>query len=125
MASTCVLDYVLEEETDPTYLDVNPITYEVPQPRRSSSHNTMSGRVHQDFGVSAADRQINLRTDWMEAATLTAFQTKFAVTGEVWKWTDHLEDSYLVFFRELRPERIRGYEAYRVEMVFEVVGVPA
>ncbi len=125
MASNCCLKYPSEETPDPTYLNYDPIVYEVPQPRRSSSHDTLSGRVHQDFGALAADRQIRLRTDYMEAATLAAFQTKFAVLGQVWKWTDYKGDTWDVFYRELRWDRIQGYDAYRVEMTFEVISGPA
>jgi len=120
----CYLDYVEEEETDPTYLDVNPVEYAISNPRRSSSHPTMGGsRVHQDFGAQTADREIRLRTDWMEAATLEDFQEKFAVIGEVWKWADFEDNGYLVFFRSLVAERIRGHDAYQVEMTFDVIEV--
>ena len=121
MASSCCLSY--PDDTDPTYLDEDPITYEAgPPERRASTQPTFGGgRVLQDFGVSDADRQIKLRTDWMETATLVALETKFAVAGQLWKWTDHEGDSYLVFFRSLSPRHLQGCEAYQVEIVFDVL----
>lgn len=111
------------DESEPTYLDVEPVEYRVgPPARRSSSHPTMGGgRVHQDFGVQEADREISLRTEWMEQATLDAFAAKFAVTGQVWRWLDGDEHEWTVFFRELRPDRLRGQAAYEVEMIFDVI----
>ena len=122
MAGTCILSEL--NDSSPTTLDVDPVVYEDgPAARRSSSHQTMDGaRVHQDFGAQTADRFARARTDWMETATLSALETKFATTGKVWKWVDHNGGAYQVFFRELRPERIRGQEAYQVEMVFDIIG---
>jgi hypothetical protein len=126
MASDCCLKYPSEETPAPTYLDWDPIQYEVTKARRSSTHVTMGGgRVHQDFGASDADRQINLRTDYMEAATLASFREKFAVVGQVWTWTDHEGDAYSVFFRELKATHLQGQEAFEVEMTFDVIGGPA
>jgi hypothetical protein len=124
MASLCCLRYPSEETPDPTYLDYDPAEYTVTLVRRSSSHPTLSGMVHQDLGVLSADSRINLRTDYMEAATLADFQTKFAVLGQVWKWDDHEGNTYDVFFIGLNPIHLRGVEAYQVEMVFAVIGGP-
>jgi hypothetical protein len=110
--------------SSPTYLDEDPIQYDDgPAERRASAHATTDGRVWQDFGVLDVDRQIRLRTDWMSEATLDAVKTKFAQVGTVWRWVDNQGHEYRVFFRSLNPERIRGYAAYRVEMVFDVVEV--
>ncbi len=121
------MPYTLSEldDSDPTALDVAPIVYDVgPVPRRASSHGTMGGdRVHQDFGAPGADRQINLRTEWMEEATLDDFQEKFATAGAAWKWVDGLGGEYSVFFRALRADRIRGYAAYQVEITFDILEV--
>ena len=123
MPGTCYLTDL--EDAERTTFDEDPVVYEHgPAPRRSSSHETLGGgRVHQDFGAPTADREIRLRTDWMEQTTLSALQTKYAQVGTVWLWSDHLGGEYGVFFRELRPERIRGQAAYRVEMVFAVIEV--
>jgi|GEM_PF-1746802 len=128
MAGTCYMCYPdREEPEDPeiTYLDEDPSAYnDGPPERRVSSHAAMGGeRVWQDFGAPDIDRQIALKTDWMEAATLEAFRAKFAVVGQVWKWVDHNGHEYRVFFRALKPERIRGYEAYEVEMTLDIVQV--
>jgi len=113
------------DDTEKSYLDEDPVSYDDgPAERRASSHATFGGsRVWQDFGAREVDRQIRLRTDWMAQATLDAFKAKFAQVGEVWKWVDHKAQEYRVFFRGLKPERIRGHEAYRVEMLLDVVEV--
>jgi len=120
--SACFLSAI--DGSDPTYLDEGPILYDDGSAeRRVSAHATADSRVWQDFGALDVDRQIRLRTDWMSQATLDAFEAKFAVTAQVWKWLDHKGHEYRVFFRALNPERIRGHDAYRVEMVFDVVEV--
>jgi len=120
--SACFLSAI--DGSDPTYLDEGPILYDDGSAeRRVSAHATADGRVWQDFGALDVDRQLRLRTDWMSQATLDAFEAKFAVTAQVWKWLDHKGHEYRVFFRALNPERIRGHDAYRVEMVFDVVEV--
>lgn len=113
------------DDTEKTYLDEDPVSYDDgPAERRASSHATFGGsRVWQDFGAKEVDRQIRLRTDWMSQGTLDAFKAKFAVTAQVWKWVDHKGHEYRVFFRALNPERIRGHDAYRVEMLLDVVQV--
>ena len=123
MASTCILS--LPDDTDPTTLDYDPAEYrDNPAPRRSSSQVTMGGdRVLQDFGANAPDREIWLRCDWVAQATLDALQSKFETTGQPWKWVDFKGNAYLVFFRTLAPERIRGQEAYQVEMWFDILEV--
>lgn len=116
----CALSY--PDGSDPTYLDEAPSFYDDrPAERRASAHATAEGRVRQDFGAADVDRRIRLRTDWMSADTLSAFQAKYEVTGQVWRWVDHQGSEYRVFFRELVPERIRGHEAYRVELTFDVI----
>ena len=121
MAASCYMSKPDDGET--TYLDEDPAFYEDgPPERRASSHATFGGsRVWQDFGAPDMDRQIRLRTDWMTETTLDAFMAKFAVMGQIWKWVDHKGHEYRVFFRALTPERIRGHEAYRVEMLLDVV----
>jgi hypothetical protein len=121
MASTCYLS--LPDDSAKIYLDEDPETYDDgPAERRMSSQETMGGgRVWQDFGVQDLDRTIRLKTGWMTQATLDAFKTKLAVLAQVWKWADHKGRSYLVVFRTINPERIRGYEAYRVEINFDVL----
>jgi len=111
------------DDSEKTHLDEEPALYEDgPAERRASSHATFGGsRVWQDFGAPGVDRQIRLRTDWMTETTLEAFVAKFAVVGQIWKWMDHKGREYRVFFRALMPERIRGHEAYRVEMLLDVV----
>ena len=110
--------------SDPSYLDEDPIQYDDgPAERRVSAHATADGRVWQDFGALDVDRQIRLRTDWMAQDTLDDFVSKFGVTGKIWRWVDNQEHEYRVLFRSLNPERIRGHDAYRVEMVFDVVEV--
>jgi len=122
MASTCVLSEV--DGSDPTSLDEDPILYDDgPAERRVSAHATAEGRVWQDFGALCVDRQIRLRTDWMTQETLDDFGGKFQQVGTVWKWVDNQGHEYRVLFRSLNPERIRGHEAYRVEMVLDVVEV--
>lgn len=111
--------------SDAIYLDEDPALYaDGPAERRASSHATFGGgRVWQDFGTPDVDRQIRLRTDWMTEATLAAFRGKFEQVGVVWKWADHRGHEYRVVFRALSPERIRGHNAHRVEMTFDVVEV--
>ncbi len=122
MASTCVLSEL--DSSDPTYLDEDPITYDDgPAERRVSAQPTAEGRVWQDFGAFDVDRQIRLRTDWMSGTTLAAFRAKFAQVGKLWRWVDNRGHEYRVLFRSLNPERIRGHDAHRVEMVFDVVEV--
>ncbi len=122
MASTCVLSEV--DSSDPTSLDEDPSLYEDgPAERRVSSQPTAEGRVWQDFGALDVDRQIRLRTDWMTQDTLDDFASKYAQVGKRWRWFDNQGHEYRVLFRSLNPERIRGHEAYRVEMVFDVVEV--
>jgi hypothetical protein len=119
----CALSY--PDGTSPTALDENPSLYEDgPAERRLSSHATFGGeRVWQDFGAPERDRRIRLRTDWMSQATLDAFAAKYALVGQLWRWVDHVGHEYRVVFRALSPERIRGHEAYRVEVVFDVIEV--
>jgi len=121
MASTCCLSKL--DDSEQTFFDEDPLVYEDrPPARRSSSHATMDGsRVHQDFGAEDADRLLHLRTDWMTQSTLDALEAKFATTGQVWKWVDHNANAFQVFFRELRPERIQGQAAYRVEIAFDII----
>lgn len=121
MAASCYMSK--PDDSEKTYLDEDPALYEDgPADRRASSHATFGeSRVWQDFGAPDIDRQIRLRTDWMTEATLEAFEAKFAVVGQVWKWVDHRGHEYRVFFRAMVPERIRGHEAYRVEMLLEVL----
>lgn len=122
MASTCVLSEI--DGSDPTYLDEDPILYDDgPAERRASAHATADGRVWQDFGALDVDRQIRLRTDWMSETTLDAFKAKFAQVGKLWRWVDNQGHEYRVLFRSLSPERIRGHDAHRVEIVFDVVEV--
>jgi hypothetical protein len=110
--------------SDPSYLDEDPIQYDDgPAERRVSAHATADGGVWQDFGALDVDRQLKLRTDWMTGDTLDDFVSKFGVTGKIWRWVDNQEHEYRVLFRSLNPERIRGHDAYRVEMVFDVVEV--
>jgi hypothetical protein len=120
---TCYLSEL--DGSDRSYLDEDPAFYDDgPPERRVSSHATFGGsRVWQDFGAHDVDRQIRLRTDWMTQATLDAFGAKFEQTGVAWKWVDHKGHQYRVLFRQLSPERIRGHEAYRVEMLLDVVQV--
>lgn len=121
MPGTCYMDSL--DEDDPTYLDEDPAVYEDgPPERRMSSQTTFGGsRVWQDFGVAAADRQIRLRTDWMTQETLDDFRDKFEATATVWLWIDNRGNTYQVIFRTLNPQKIQGHDAYRVEMVLEVV----
>ena len=122
MPSTCVLSEI--DDSDPTYLDEDPIVYDDgPAERRASAQATADGRVWQDFGVPDVDRQIRLRTDWMSETTFDALKAKFAQAGKLWRWMDNQGHEYRVFFRSLTPERIRAHAAYRVEMVFDVVEV--
>jgi hypothetical protein len=122
--SACFLSAI--DGSDPTYLDEGPILYDDGSAeRRVSAHATADSRVWQDFGALDVDRQIRLRTDWMAQDTLDAFSAKFAQTGKLWRWVDNQEHEYRVLFRSLNPERIRGHDAYRVEMVFDVVEVVA
>ena len=125
MAASCYLSK--PDDSEKTYLDEDPALYEDrPPDRRASSHATFGGsRVWQDFGAPDADRQIRLRTDWMSQATLDAFRAKFEQVGQLWKWVDNQGHEYRVFFRALMPERIRGHEAYRVEMLLDVVEAEA
>jgi len=110
--------------SDPSYLDEDPIQYDDgPAERRVSAHATADGRVWQDFGALDVDRQIRLRTDWMAQDTLDDFASKLAQVGKLWRWVDNQEHEYRVLFRSLNPERIRGHDAYRVEMAFDVVEV--
>jgi hypothetical protein len=110
--------------SDPSYLDEDPIQYDDgPAERRVSAHATADGRVWQDFGALDVDRQIRLRTDWMTGDPLEGFTTKFGSAGKLWRWVDNQGHEYRVLFRSLSPERIRGHDAYRVEMVFDVVEV--
>ena len=121
MAASCYMSK--PDDSEKTYLDEDPALYEDgPADRRASSHATFGGsRVWQDFGAPDVDRQIRMRTDWMGELTLDSFRTKFEQVGQVWKWVDHKGHEYRVFFRALTPERIRGHEAYRVEMLLDVV----
>jgi len=122
MPSTCVLSEV--DGSDPTYLDEDPALYDDgPAERRVSAHATADGRVWQDFGALGVDRQIRLRTDWMAQGTLDAFTAKLAQVGTLWRWVDNQGHEYRVFFRSLNPERIRGHDAHRVEMVFDVIQI--
>jgi len=123
MPSACCLS--LPDDSEQTFLDEGPAFYEDgPPERRASSHATFGGgKVWQDFGAADVDRQIRLRTDWMTQATLDDFAEKFATVGQIWRWVDDRGHEYLVVFRALNPERIRGYEAYQVEMAFDVVEV--
>ena len=113
------------DDTEKTYLDEDPVSYDDgPPERRASSHATFDGsRVWQDFGAKDVDRQIRLRTDWMTQDTLDDFASKFTSTGTLWRWVDNQEREYRVLFRSLSPDRIRGHDAYRVEMIFDVVEV--
>jgi len=118
----CCLSY--PDESEPTYLDEDPSRYDDrPAERRASTQATAEGRVWQDFGAPDVDRQIRLRTDWMSTDTLAAFRAKYEAVGQIWRWVDHRGHEYRVFFRALVPERIRGNEAYVVEMTFDVVEV--
>jgi len=121
MASTCYLS--LPDGSERTYLDEDPETYDDgPAERRMSSEETIGGgRVWQDFGAQDVDRTIRVRTGWMTQATLDLFKAKFAVLAQEWKWADHKGRSYLVVLRSIKPERIRGYEAYRVEINLDVL----
>jgi hypothetical protein len=122
MASTCVLSEI--DGSNFASLDEDPILYEDgPAERRVSSQATAGGRVWQDFGALDVDRQIRLRTDWMTQDTLDDFASKYAQAGKLWRWVDNQGHEYRVLFRSLSPERIRGHEAYRVEMVFDMVEV--
>jgi len=122
MSSTCVLSEV--DGSDPTHLDEDPILYDDgPAERRVSAHATTDGRVWQDFGAPDVDRQIRLRTDWTAQDTLDDFLAKFAQVGKLWRWVDNRGHEYRVLFRSLKPERIRGHDAHRIEMVFDVVEV--
>jgi len=123
MASSCYLS--LPDDSEKTYLDEDPESYDDgPAERRMSSEETIGGgRVWQDFGAADVDRAIRLRTGWMTQATLDLFKAKFALVAQAWKWADHKGRVYLVVFRSMKPERIRGYEAYRVEMNLDVVEV--
>jgi len=122
MPSACYLSSL--DGSDPTYLDEDPIQYDDgPAERRVSAQATVDGRVWQDFGVLDVDRQLRLRTDWMTQDTLDDFVSKFAEIGTLWRWVDNQGHEYRVLFRSLNPQRIRGHNACRVEMVFDVVEV--
>jgi len=122
--AACFLSEI--DGSDPTYLDEDPIAYDDgPAERRMSAQATADGRVWQDFGAPDVDRQVRLRTEWMSETTLDALEAKFAQVGKLWRWVDNRGHEYRVLFRSLNPERIRGHDAYRVEMVFDVVEVVA
>jgi len=57
----------------------------------------------------------------MTQATLHALKVKFTVVAAIWKWMDHKGREYRVFFRTLNPECIPGCDAYRAEMLRDVV----
>jgi len=123
MAGTCYLSEL--DLSDQTFLDEDPAFYDDgPPERRTSDHQTQDGTVRQDFGFATSDRTLRLRTDFVTAATLVALNTKFAVAGKVWRWHDHRGADYDVFFQRLEPTRIRGNEAYVVEMTLDVVSIP-
>lgn len=121
--ASCYMVAVGGDVEDRVYLDYDPISYDDNvAARRLSSHATFGGgRVWQDFGIADVDQQIRLRTEWMSGSTLTSFQTLYAALGTPYTWVDHKAGSYTVLFRELKAERIQGYDAYRVEMVLDVV----
>lgn len=111
--------------SDQTFLDEDPAFYEDgPPERRASDHQTQDGTVRQDFAFATSDRSLRVRTDFMTTGTLAALQSKFAAIGKVWRWHDHRGADYDVFFRRLEPRRIRGNEAYVVEMTLDVVSIP-
>jgi hypothetical protein len=122
----CVLSDL--DDGNPVTFDVDPSVYDDrPATRRGSSHAVLNGeRVWQDWGPKDADRRIKLKTEWMESATLASLQSMFAAAATLYKWVDHFGNTYTVIFAELAPTAIRGYDAYEVEMTFEVVqvGVP-
>ena len=103
--ASCILAEL--DDTSPTVFDEDPDEYTVhAAARRMSSHPTQGGgRVWQDFGAPDCDRQIELHTGGMEAATYDALVAKYIQAGKQWKWTDHEGDSYQVVFREPAEHR--------------------
>jgi hypothetical protein len=124
MPSTCYLSQL--DGSEKTYLTEDPAEYQDGSPeRRQSSHAVADGRVWQDFGVATTDRTLEVRADYVTGAVLAELQSKFTQAGKVWLWHDHKGHEYRVFFRSLRSERIRGHDAYRLEMLLDVVEVVA
>jgi len=120
MPSACYLSQL--DGSERTYLSEDPSEYDDGAPqRRQSSHAVADGRVWQDFGVAAADRTLEVRADYTTSAVLAELQAKFEQTGRVWLWHDHRGHEYHVFFRSLRSGRIRGNDAHRVELTFDVI----
>ena len=108
--------------SNPISFDANPATYQVvPGERRMSVHPIVGDRLWQDFGSPGVDRQIKLHTDWMESSTLDDVLEAYQTTGAIWEWTDSAGTAYLVVFRSLEAVPIRGYAAYQVSIVFDVV----
>ncbi len=123
MAGTCYLESLADGSK--VYVDVDPARYDdSPPARRVSSHVTDGGsRVVQDFGVADCDRTISASFAWMCGATLAAFDARYRAVGTPWIWHDHKGHVYLVLFSSLKPERIRGHDAYRAEMELAVLEV--
>ena len=120
MPSACYLSQL--DGSEKTYLSEDPSEYDDGGPqRRQSSHAVADGRVWQDFGVAAADRTLEVRADYATSAVLAELQAKFEQTDTVWLWHDHRGHEYHVFFRSLHSRRIRGNDAHRVELTFDVI----
>ena len=118
----CYLCPVGGEEADRLYFDTEPSVYEDRLPERSCSrHVTESGVVTQDMGVFDADRTLRAQSDWNTASTFAAWESAFRLAGQVWQWVDSRENGYRVFFRELDHERIKGHDAYRITVLYDVV----
>jgi len=118
----CYLCPIGGEEADRLYFDTEPNVYEDRLPeRRCSRHVTESGVVTQDMGVFDADRTLRAQSDWNTATTFAAWESAFRLTGQVWQWVDSRENEYRVFFRELDHERIKGHDAYRITVLYDVV----
>jgi len=124
MPSTCYLSEL--DGSDEVYLTEDPSEYDDGAlERRQSSHAVADGRVWQDFGVATADRTIQVRVDYVTGTVLDDLRNKFEQTGKVWLWHDHKGNDYHVFFRSLRSGRIRGNDAYQVEMMLDAIQVVA
>ncbi len=108
-----------------TYVDEDPARYDdAPPARRVSSHDTDGGtRVVQDFGVADCDRTLRASFGWMSGSTLAAFDACYRAVGAAWLWHDHKGRVYLVVVSSLKSERIRGHDAYRVDVELAVLEV--
>ncbi|MFB3880955.1 MAG: hypothetical protein ACE149_06810 [Armatimonadota bacterium] len=123
MAATCYLQSLVDGTK--LYPDVDPLGYDdSPPARRVSSHVTDGGtRVWQDFGVADGDGTLSVPFPWMAGATVAAFEAAYRTQAAGWLWHDPKGHEYLVLFSSLRSERLRGQEAYRVQLEFAVLEV--